>query len=203
MSFWLLGCSLGCWRVTPEEELHFRWLCFLHSGIVDEQKTFNFLRRIRNASAISENLQKRAGKRRKIFNEINEHPIFNLLNKDTQSAIQNYGAWRIGPKGEMSWADLARFSPLHSAMGQYEYFNMGQYSHPSHRGVAMDGMHDSRNINNDLASLYVITAMFIHDMDRSFPGSDEKFTIKELAIITELREIATEWCKLPPLRERE
>lgn len=74
LSFWLLGHSLGCWRVTSEEELHFRWLCFRHSGIIDEQKTFRFLSRIRDISTMSQNRQKQAGEGNKIFNEIGNPP---------------------------------------------------------------------------------------------------------------------------------
>jgi hypothetical protein len=203
LTFWHLGTPLGCWPVTPDQELHFRWLCFRLSGIVEEQQTFRLLGRLRDVSSVSKELREQEGARRQIFREIKVHPIFSFLDAHTKSQIEKYGSWRIGHQGVMSWTDLARFSPLHSTMGQYEYFIMGLYAHPTFRGIALDGTHNGNNINNDLAYLYSIAAMFICDADDVFPGSDENLTVKELAIILELRDIAIKWLALPPLGDLE
>lgn len=134
-----------------------------------------------------------------MLEKIRNHSIFRVLDNETRLKIEKHGAWRIGAKGEMSWSQLGNLSPIHSATAQYEYHMMGQYAHPTYRGIAIDGNNNVLNINNDLAFLYSIAAMFIAEMTEIIPDSDKDFTVRELTIVRELKEIAMNSIPLPPI----
>lgn len=200
LAFWHLNTALCFWDVTPEQELNFRWLCFKHGGLVDEQRSFEMTARLRDLTNMSKTLESFKAARRKLFDHIRAHSIFAALDQRSREDIELYGNWRIGRRGSLSWRELVQLSPLYNQLGQYEYFQLNQHAHTSYRGLSLvNKFHE--NINDGLAYLYTLAALFSYDLDAMVPGSDVNLTNQELAIIHEFKLIATEWMKLPVLDE--
>ncbi|MED5544911.1 MAG: hypothetical protein VYD90_06655 [Pseudomonadota bacterium] len=149
LSFWHLNTALCVWDVTPEQELNFRWLCFKHGGLVDEQRSFEMTARLRDLTNMSKTLESFKAERRKLFDDIRAHSIFAALDQRSREDIERYGNWRIGPRGSMSWRELVQLSPLYNRLGQYEYFQLNQHAHTCYRGLSLvNKFHD--DINNGL-----------------------------------------------------
>lgn len=201
LSFWFLSTPVDLWGGAPEQELHFRWLCFRHGGYVDELKTFGMTGRLQDISQLEEYIRKVRLAKSDILGEIRTHPIFSKLGAEAKAAIEYDGAWKIGRNGPLSWSELAKLSPLNSGLAQREYFTMCLYTHTGYRGIELDGGFRG-SINDGLVYLYTVASMFVFELDALIPGAGQELTDRELAIVRELREVGMHWLALPPISER-
>jgi hypothetical protein len=198
LAFWYLASEGIFSDASREEEATFKWLCYYHGGIVDTVRRNSLRSRLVDTSALADSIKSEVQARRKIFQEIRHHRIFNRLDEGTQRAIEHHGAWRIGNAEALSWRQLAEISPLNSAFAQYEYHLMSLYAHAGYAGIKADQQNDA-DIPGLLAYLYVLAACYISTLDSIVPGSDANFTSRELACFQELLDVAESWVALPPL----
>ena len=198
LALWYLSCHGLFNRTTSDKEKEFKWLCFYHGGLMDSIRNMRYRSKLVDTSQVMQTHEFDKKAREATLTKIKSHPIFLRLEEKAKLEIEQLGAWRIVGKKSASWTELARKSPLNSAMAQYEYHTMSMYTHPSEAGLAADAMHDG-NIDGLLAYLYALSALYITTIDEIFPFSTDTFTPRELACVTEILEIAKDWLALPPL----
>ncbi len=200
LALWYLATPGIFPQILSEEEAEFKFLCFLHGGLVDSAENIRFRSRLVDTSSLTPHIDQQIIYRHDTFEKIKRHPIFNELENEAKIGIEKYGAWRIAGRKILSWNGLARISPLNSSMAQYEYHTTSLYTHPGYAGLASDIQHD-QNIDGLLAYLYVIAASNIKVIDKIFPESAGNFSDREIACLSEFLDIAQSWLQLPPLPE--
>lgn len=200
LALWYLATPGIFPQLSSIDEFDFKFLCFYHGGLVDSLQNIKLKSKLVDTNNLNNIINNQIDDRANTFLKIKKYPIFNELEAETKKSIEKYGAWRVADKKILSWNELARISPLNSAMAQYEYQTTSLYTHPGYAGLSADILHD-QNIDGLLAYLYVLAASYIKVMDNILPKSSEEFTSRELACLTEFLEISESWMEIPPIPE--